>query len=177
MTPALETARLSLEAPAERHFPAYRAFYCGVDGTLRRHSGRKSERDAWSILAADIGHWALRGFGIWALTERASGETVGACGLWHPMGWPEAELTWWLVPEARGAGYATEASHAAIAFGYDVLGWDSVETHMRDDNIPARRLAERLGGRIARRLTFPDGVARDIWTLPHPGRSSEETAA
>ncbi|GMG85476.1 GNAT family N-acetyltransferase [Paralimibaculum aggregatum] len=171
--PVLETGRLRLEPPAAAHFPAWRAFYTSAEGTARRGGTPKSERDAWMLLAADIGHWALRGFGIWAVTEAAGGRVLGACGLWHPAGWPRHELTWWLLPEARGQGFATEASRAAIGFGYDRLGLDPVETHMQDDNLPARRLAARLGGRVIARETFPDGRARDVFALPHPARAED----
>ena len=37
---------------------------------------------------------------------------------------------------------------------------------MRDENRAARRLAERLGGKVVRRETFPDGVPRDVFRLP-----------
>ena len=172
--PGLETARLTLSAPAAAHFAAYRAFYCGADGAQRRGGGAKTERDAWNILAADIGHWAFNGFGIWVLIARETGATVGAAGLYHPAGWPSHELTWWLLPEARGQAYATEASRAAIRFGYETLGWPVVETQMRDENRPARRLAERLGGKALRREIFPDGVARDVFALPRPTGADPE---
>lgn len=174
--PVLETDRLRLMAPAARHAPAWRTFYCSADGRARRGGGEKSPRDAWTILAADIGHWTLRGFGIWALERRGTGEAVGAAGLYHPDGWPSHELTWWLLPEARGAGLATEASRAILAWAYNRLGWPAVETHMRDDNAPARRLAQRLGGHIVRREIFPDGVARDVFRLPRPEAAREGAA-
>ncbi len=120
------------------------------------------------MLAADIGHWHLLGFGMWVIERRSDGAPIGGCGLYHPEGWPSHELTWWLLEDQRGAGYATEASRAAIVFGYDTLGWPSVETHMRDENLAARRLVERLGGEVVRRETFPDAVTRDVFRLPHP---------
>lgn len=69
---------------------------------------------------------------------------------------------------ARRHGYALEASRAAVAFGYDALGWDLVETHMNDENIAARKLVEKLGGRKMVRERFPDGLDRDIFELPRP---------
>jgi RimJ/RimL family protein N-acetyltransferase len=90
---------------------------------------------------------------------------IGGCGLWWPEGWPRPELTWWIVPEGRRQGHALEASRAAIGFARDTLGWDLVQTHMNDANLPARRLAEALGGRIIARETFPDGLTRDVFAL------------
>ena len=131
------------------------------------------------MLEADLDHWHRKGFGMWLLERRENRAIVGGCGIAHPDDWPSHELTWWLMPEQRGKGYASEASRAAIAFGYDTLSWPSVETHMRDENLPARRLAERLGGEVVRRDVFPDGVARDVFRLPRvadAGQAMEGTA-
>jgi len=86
--------------------------------------------------------------------------------LWWPEGYPRSELTWWIVPTARKQGYAKEASIAVINFGYNNLGWSLVETHMNDENSPARHLVESLGGEVFAREKFPDGHTRDIFKLP-----------
>ena len=94
---------------------------------------------------------------------------VGGCGIWWPDGWPRSELTWWIAASARRKGYAKEASRAAIAFAYDVLDWELVETHMDDGNEAARRLVLSLGGSVIARDTFPDGKERDVFALPRAG--------
>ena len=166
--PVLHTERLVLHPPAARHLPVYLDWYAEDRGATGRYAGPLPPQAAWNELAKDIGHWELRGFGMWIVERRADGVLLGGTGLYLPEGWPSHELTWWLLPAARGTGIATEASRAVIAHAYDSLGWQAVETHMQDTNAPARRLAERLGGRVTRRQTFPDGIARDVFRLPHP---------
>ncbi|MEM7668326.1 MAG: GNAT family N-acetyltransferase [Pseudomonadota bacterium] len=163
--PVIRTDRLIMRGPEAGDSGLYQSFFADAEGS-GNYGGPLRADQAWRVLAQDIGHWHLKGFGRWILELRGTGDTVGGCGLVHPEGWPSHELTWWLVRSARGAGYATEASRAAIAFAYDTLGWDAVETHMRDHNLPARAIAERLGGQVDRRETFPDGVARDVFRLP-----------
>lgn len=97
---------------------------------------------------------------------------IGCAGLFWPEGWPRSELTWWIAPAARRQGYALEASRAAIAFAYQTLGWDLVETHMNDDNEAARKLALKLGGKVIGRGRFPDGLERDVFGLPDGGRGT-----
>ncbi len=167
MIPTLETERLVLRAPIQGDFPVYRAFYADAEASAF-YSGPLSESGAWRKLAADLGHWMLRGHGMWSVVERESGDMIGGCGLVAPQGWPRSELTWWIVPAGRRKGYAVEASRAAIRFGYDDLGWARVETHMDDENQAARALARKLGGRIIERLEFPDGLSRDIFEFPRP---------
>ena len=120
------------------------------------------------MLCGDIGHWVLNGFGKWLLERKTDNIVLGGCGLAQPDGWPSAELTWWLLPAHRGAGYASEASRAVIAHGYQALGWPVVETHFRDENHAARKLTQALGGTKNRRDSFPDGADRDVYVFPAP---------
>ncbi|MEM8752317.1 MAG: GNAT family N-acetyltransferase [Pseudomonadota bacterium] len=169
LAPTLDTDRLTLTAPTTDDLSAYVAFY-GRDERTLSYPGGLTPEEAAAVLDADIDAWRTKGFGIWLIRRRGEDEVVGAAGLAHEDGWPCAELTWWLFPEARGAGYAAEASRAVVAFAYDALGWDRVETYMRDENGPARRLAERLGGKVDRRIAFPDGHDRDVYLIPPAGR-------
>ncbi len=165
MIPTLETERLVLRGPEGADFPVYRGFF--ADGEASAFYGGPLAPDrAWRVLAADIGHWALRGYGCWSVVVRESGAMIGHCGLWWPESYPRSELTWWIVPVARRRGYAKEASRAAIRFGYEQLGWSLVETHMNDANTAARRLAESLGGTVIARERFPDGLERNVYGLP-----------
>ena len=75
---------------------------------------------AWRCI---LGHWALRGYGHWAIEEKAGGRFVGYSGLWNPEGWPEPEVMWGLMADAHGRGYATEAARRAREFAYRKLGW------------------------------------------------------
>lgn len=169
--PALETARLDLRGPTSADLDAYAAFNAVSDVQVGSYRGGRSDAEVANWLDRDIVHWNTKGFGMWLLRFKGTDDVLGGAGLSHPDDWPSHELTWWLMPDARGTGVASEASRAAIDWGYDTLGWPVVETHMRDENKPARRLAERLGGKVTRRDTFPDGVARDVFALPKGGRA------
>jgi [ribosomal protein S5]-alanine N-acetyltransferase len=165
MIPQLETERLILRGPVSDDFPVYRDFFADAEASAAYGGPLEPER-AWRVLATDLGHWALRGYGRWSVVEKKSGNMVGGCGLWWPEGYPRSELTWWIIPAARRYGYAFEASRAAVKFGHRQLGWPVVETHMNDENEPARRLAEKLGGKVIARERFPDGLERYVYALP-----------
>ncbi len=73
-------------------------------------------------MAMFVGHWSLRGYGLWAAEERATGEFVGRIGLWNPEGWPGLEVGWLLDCACWGRGLATEGARAALAYAFTTLG-------------------------------------------------------
>ena len=64
--PTLDTPRLRLRAFTESDFPAYRILVADPQVMRFLGDGRPlSDIDAWRQLATIVGHWALRGFGLW----------------------------------------------------------------------------------------------------------------
>ncbi len=115
--------------------------YVGDRGVLSRE-------DAWRQLAMLVGHWKLRGFGMWAVEERETGAFVGRVGLHYPEGWPDREIAWALARSFWGRGYAAEAARAALAEAFDRLGWPRAISLIDPQNTRSVRLAERLGERF-----------------------------
>ena len=127
------------------------------------YGGPITSGEAFARLKADLGSWYLLGFGVWAI--QYENQIVGTCGFWQGKDWPR-ELTWWLLPEVRSNGIAYEASIAAVICAYDCWKWETVETYMNDSNLPAQKLAEKLGGTVTRRQVMPDGIERSVYCLP-----------
>ena len=164
--PTLTTDRLSLVPPSTAHEGTYQRFYTDAAASLA-YGGPLSPGAAWNRLASDLGSWYLQGFGVWVLQRRKEQDFVGTCGFWQGKGWPR-ELTWWLLPEARGQGLAHEASCAAVAHAHRSFCWSSVETYMNDKNEPALSLVVKLGGVKTSRQLFPDGLERNVYRIPPP---------
>ena len=166
LIPIIETKRLRLVPPSKECFDMYESFYADAEAS-KTYGGPKSKGEAWARLKSDLGSWHLTGFGIWIIQEKKSKEFVGTCGFWQGFGWPR-ELTWWLLPDSRGKGFAHEASLSVISYAYNAFGWNEVETYMHDNNAPAYALVEKLGGIKTRRIMFPDGLERNVFTIPKP---------
>lgn len=145
--PTLETARLRLTALTEQHFDDYAAMLADPVSTRWVGDGQPLDRtNAWRSLAMLLGHWQLRGCGMWALELKDTGEFIGRAGLMNPEGWPDLELGWMLKPEHRHKGYATEAGNAALDFAWTQLHAKRVISLVHIGNEESDRLAERLGG-------------------------------
>ena len=114
----------------------------------RWNAGAISRSDAWWQLARYVGHWQLRGFGLWAVVERATGRLVGHLGFLEPEGGHGFEMGWALAREAWGKGLALEGTRAALDHAFTSMGRDGVVCVIRPENARSIRLAERLGGRL-----------------------------
>lgn len=143
----LQTERLLLRPFQEADLDAY-ADLCAdpeVMKYLNATGSPISRADAWRQMAMYLGHWELRGYGTWAVVERATSEFVGRVGLHSPEGWPDRELGWTIARKSWGKGYASEAARASIAHAFGVLGWTHLVSLIHPDNHRSARLAERLG--------------------------------
>ena len=160
--PTLATERLVLRGFRDEDTDAFAAMT--ADAEVMEWLGGTMERDdAWRHMAALTGHWTLRGFGRWALEDRASGELVGHAGLWYPEGWPAIEVGWTLARAYWGRGLATEAARAAIAYGRDELDLETVVSLIHPDNPRSQRVAERLGMSATERRFDYRGHRLVVW--------------
>ena len=149
----LQTERLRLRALQPADLDAFAAMYADPEVMRFLEDGRPLGRGAaWRMMAVHLGHWDLRGYGQWALEERASGSLVGRAGLWQPEGWPGLEVGWLLGRPFWGRGYATEAGRAAIGHAFGELGATKVISLIRPDNHPSVRVAQRLGESFERAI-------------------------
>lgn len=166
LIPTVIADRIRLVPLGHQCVDAYQRFYTDKAAS-QAYGGPLSSAAAGARLASDIDCWQLQGFGVWAIERIGESDIVGVCGFWQGRGWPR-ELTWWLLPEARGKGLALDASLAVVRHAYDVFGWEQVQTYMNDANEPARALVARLGGTKVSRQSFPDGLGRDVFHIPRP---------
>ena len=164
--PRLETERLVLRGPESRDCGAFMDFYTSERAKLTDHSD--SRTDAWKAFAAGLGHWRLRGFGLWVVTMRGSDESLGMVGCWQPEGWPEPEIGWLLWAGAEGRGIAYEAALASRGYAYRELGWPTAVSYIAPENVRSIRLAERLGAVRDDGAERPEGDDCLVYRHPSP---------
>ncbi|HEY6578558.1 MAG TPA: GNAT family N-acetyltransferase [Rhizomicrobium sp.] len=174
MIPQLQTERLLLRAWQSADFEPYARFMADPGVTRYTVGDPLSRTDAWRSLAVFVGHWVLRGYGMWAVERKSDGEFLGRVGLWNPEGWPGLEVGWTLGKEYWGQGYATEAARAAMNFGFLTQNVERLLSVIDTRNSASQRVAERLGETRGerRQLEFQGksftvdvwSISRDDWT-------------
>lgn len=141
--PVVETPDLILRGYREEDFEAIAAF--GASERARFVGGPLSRWDSWRALLAGIGHWMLRGYGMWVIEHRGTGQVAGRVGLIFNDGWDEPELGWHIFDGFEGRGYAYQACLAARAHAARAWGLNGVISYIAAENDRSLRLAHRLG--------------------------------
>ncbi len=144
MAPTLTTDRLTLRGWREDDLAPYAAITADPE-VMRFLGGTLDVADAWRQIAMFVGHWELRGYGLWVVERE--GELIGRIGLLRPEGWPGLEVGWLLGRSAWGQGYATEAARAAVEYAWRELDAHELISLIAPDNTASQRVAERLGMR------------------------------
>ena len=165
----LTTERLILRMFRESDLDAY-AEMCG-DVEVMKYLGDgkpKGRAEAWLMMASYLGHWELRGYGLWAVEDKATGEFVGRIGLLNPEGWPGLEVAWTLARERWGKGFATEGAKAALEYAFSVLKLEHVISLIHPDNAASIRVALRVGEKLEGQAEL-FGVMRSVYGIQRIG--------
>ncbi|NNC64712.1 MAG: GNAT family N-acetyltransferase [Gammaproteobacteria bacterium] len=163
--PVLETSRLILRLPTGEDFDAYADFMADPD-SAEFLGGVQPRSTAWRGFAQIVGAWQIRGFSMFSVIEKVSGEWIGRVGPWMPDGWPGTEIAWGTVRSRCNRGYATEAARASMDWAFETLGWEDVIHTIAPDNAASRAVARKLGScnRGPGRLPPPfENAPIEIW--------------
>jgi len=160
--PILETPRLRLRGHRIDDLDACAVMW--ADPVVVRHTTGKPQtrEEVWFRILRYVGHWALLGYGFWALEEKASSNLIGEVGfadfkraLDPPLG-DTPEIGWILAPSAHGKGYATEAVRAVIAWGDEHFGSVRTVCLIQPENAASIRVADKCGYREYARTRYKE---------------------
>ncbi len=172
--PNIETDRLWLRGHRLDDFAD--SFAMWSDPVVTRFIGGKpsTEQQIWARLLGYVGHWALLGFGYWALEEKASGRFIGELGFADYKRDIDSsmrnvpELGWALASGVHGKGYATEAVRAAVAWGDECLRAARTVCMINPENLASIRVAQKFGYHEFDRTVFNERPALFFERLSEP---------
>jgi len=161
----IETPRLLLRPIYREDFDAWAAYMSDPE-SARFVGGVQLRPVAWRGFLTMAGAWAVQGFAMFSVIEKASGRWIGRVGPWQPEGWPGTEVGWGIVRDRCGLGYATEAAIATIDWVFAELGWTDVIHTIDVGNVPSQAVARKLGSRNRGRGQLPapySEIVIDVW--------------
>lgn len=83
------------------------------------------------------------GYTLWAVAL-ADGPVIGDCGFVSEDA-GRYDIRWVIAAERQGQGYATEAAHAVVEYGFERLGARAVVAAIRPENTASIGVARRIG--------------------------------
>ena len=148
MSVALRTARLLLRPWRDADVAAFTEL--SADPAVMEFLRPFPDRAACAAWVARAkAHWAEHGFGQWVVEIPGEASFIGVVGLatvsYDAHFTPAVEVAWRLASAYWGSGYASEAAHASIRYGFDPLGLAEIVATTVPANLRSRRVMERLG--------------------------------
>lgn len=163
MVPVLETPRMIMRGHRTGDFAECAAMW--ADPAIVRHiSGTPFTAEAsWARILRYSGHWAMLGYGYWALEAKADGRFLGEVGFADNKrailpdldGLPEAG--WVLKSAEQGQGYAREAISRMLEWADRTAGFARTHCIFDPEHSASITLAERHGYGAPRTATYRDG--------------------
>ena len=145
--PRLETARLLSRPLVAADLDDYTR-HIFADAEVMRYLPKRAlaprERAERSI-AFFNDHWLQHDYGVWAVTDKITGEFIGHCGLNFVTEAGEVEVLYALRRDRWGQGIATEAARASARFGFETVNLARLVAFAVPENIASRRVMEHLG--------------------------------
>ncbi len=107
----------------------------------------RAESDA--LAGRVMEYFAKHGYGLWAVELPGGCPFLGFVGLSTPRFeasfTPCVEIGWRLALDHWGKGYAREAAHASIDFGFDTLKLDGIVSFTSQLNLRSQRVMQAIG--------------------------------
>jgi RimJ/RimL family protein N-acetyltransferase len=155
-----ETSRLVLRLPTEDDLDPLSAI--NADPQVMRFIGdgtTRSREETAARLARAEQEWDERGFGMFAVDIRDSGQFIGWVMLTEPTFLPEVlpavEIGWRLRRAHWGRGYATEAAQVALRYGFSTCQLERIISIRHIANDASKRVMDKLGLRFDHQTVVP----------------------
>lgn len=156
----LETERLLLRPWTRDDIDVYAEIFAD-DEVMRFSLERRglTRAESEKALERQVRAFEDDGYGYWAVVPKDVGRPVGYTGLrpvwWFPALLPAVELGYRYHPGYWKRGYATEASAAALTYGFEVVGLEEIIALYEPANVASGKVMERLGMRFREEVADP----------------------
>lgn len=120
--------------------------------------------DKWmSVTQVNYGE---RGYGMFAIDDRKTAETVGFGGIVHPGGQPEPELKYAFQPSVWGQGIATEFVHGMVEYCWTAHKMQHITATVATENTASSRVLIKSGFEQVRIRAESDGSQTEVYVRP-----------
>jgi RimJ/RimL family protein N-acetyltransferase len=159
--PVLRSSRLVLRGLRADDHPHLLAMAHDREVTRHLNEGPlPSAAEVWQRMAAALGQWGLRGYGMMAVEDHEG--FVGRVGVHHPYDMPDPQLSYILCRRGWGKGYATEAAGLMRDWMFANHKPPRLVSHIAPDNFASAHVASKLGA-LRGGTVVQMGAVLDAW--------------
>jgi RimJ/RimL family protein N-acetyltransferase len=131
--------------------------------SFRKNIGDKGVRSIADALeyikSGPVASYEQFGFGIYLVTLKETGESMGICGLIKRESLADVDVGFAFLPSYWSKGYAIEAASAVVSYGKQVFGLSRIIAITTPDNAGSIKVLEKLGLRFERMIRLSDDEA------------------
>ncbi|MDX1931450.1 MAG: GNAT family N-acetyltransferase [Capsulimonadales bacterium] len=165
-----QTTRLLVRSIDDADLDDLHRLFGNPDVTRRMGDGQPLERTRCAEwIAVTRRNYRTKGFGLSLVTDRSTGQTVGACGIVYAPDRNQPEILYAFFPEVRNRGYGGETAAALLDYGFRHFHLPRILATIRTDHSASRKIAERCGMTLDTIETDEDGSQTAVYSLANPG--------
>ena len=144
--PVIETERLLLRMFKAEDLEVIYCLFSDADVQKYLSVENKRTREQLRIALKNfVCRWEERGFGLWCVTEKKTGEMVGYCGFQYFDNMPQVEIIFAFLRNFWSKGFATEAAKACLRFWFEEMNRDQLFAATSPENLASLRVLEKIG--------------------------------
>ena len=106
------------------------------------------------FIAGQEKHWIEHGYGNWGILPKGESQIIGWAGLQYLPELNETEVGYLLNRPYWGKGYATEAAHASLQFGFEHFDFPEIIALVHPDNAGSLKVAAKCGLIVAEHKVY-----------------------
>ena len=143
----LETERLLLREMVDEDYSSLQKVISDPENMKPSNREPYNEQEVWKWINWCKASYAKRGFGLWAVIYKETGEMIGDCGVSMQIIDDEMkpEIGYHLRRDYHRRGLGKEASQAVRDYFFTHFDYDEVYSYMDKDNIASYKTAEANG--------------------------------
>jgi [ribosomal protein S5]-alanine N-acetyltransferase len=147
MFPTLTTERLLLRQPTRDDAPAFVSIFGRPEAmTFLNVPPLDTLEKAVAMIDQVNGRFNSKSSVEWVIVRQADGQVIGLCDLflWIRSD-RKADVGYHIAPAEWGNGYATEATHAMIAWSFAHMNLHRIQADITEGNIASERVLLKCG--------------------------------
>lgn len=136
------------------------------DPVVQKYTGEaliESIEEMQQVIRTRVSNYQKYGYGRWATFLKEGMQFIGWAGLAYLPEFDEIDLGYRFSPLYWGKGFATEASHAILSYGFGELQLKRIIAIAMKDNLASIKVMQKVGMEFDKLAPYEPGGEDVVW--------------